>query len=149
MKLNRMSELVENIELTLPHKAPSKFLLFSEGGRAALEFGLFAVTRRMLKNAPKGDGHPVLVLPGFMTGDRSTIVLRNYIESLGYNVKTWDMGLNLGGPEYAFKVADRVEEISKEYNCKISIVGWSLGGVYAREVARQVTDCVRQVITLV
>ncbi len=141
-----MTQSIDNY--SLPEKAPSKLLLFTEGGRAAFEFGLFAATRKILKNGPKGDGHPVLVLPGFMTSDRSTSVLRNYIDSLGYNVKTWDMGLNLGGPEYAFKVADRLEEISDEYGKKVSIVGWSLGGVYAREVARQVPEKVRQVITL-
>ncbi len=136
------------VEHHLPTKAPSKLLLFTEGGRAAIELGLYAATRKILNNAPKGDGHPVLVLPGFMTSDRSTILLRKFIRDLGYDVKKWDMGLNLGGPEYAFKIADRVEEISAECNAKVSLVGWSLGGVYAREVARQRPDDVRQVITL-
>ncbi len=58
------------------------------------------------------------------------------------------MGLNLGGPEYAFKIADLVENIARESGRKVSLLGWSLGGVYAREVSRQVSDSVRQVITL-
>ncbi len=133
---------------SMPIKAPSKLLLFTEGGRAAIELGLYAATNRILKNAPKGDGHPVVVLPGFMTSDRSTILLRRFLKNLDYDVRRWDMGLNLGGPEYAFKIADRVEEIAKETGRKVSLVGWSLGGVYAREVARQQPVLVRQVVAL-
>lgn len=138
----------ESVEHNLPKKAPSKFLLFTEGGRAAIEFGKYTFSNKLLEDAPRGDEHPVLVLPGFMTSDRATYFLRNFISKQGYTALKWEMGLNLGGPEYAFKVADRLEEIYKIYNQKVSIVGWSLGGVYAREVARQKPEMARQVIAL-
>ncbi len=131
-----------------PKGSPSKLLLFTEGARAALDLGAYALTRRMLTKAPKGDGHPILVVPGFMTNDFSTVVLRNFLEKLGYAPKTWDLGFNLGRPEYAFRLMDRLEEIQAAYNCKVSIIGWSLGGVFAREVAREKPELVRQVITL-
>lgn len=129
-------------------KAPSKLLLFTEGGRAAVGLGIYAATHRILKNVPKGDGHPVLVAPGFMASDRSTIILRKYLKDLGYTPKSWKMGINFGRPEYAFRMLARLEEIQERYSCKVSIIGWSLGGVFAREVARLRPDLVRQVITL-
>lgn len=129
-------------------KAPSKLLLLTEGGRAAIGLGLYAATRKMLRNVPKGDGHPVLVAPGFMTSDRVTYILRKFIKDLGYESQTWNLGINLGRPEYAYRMLDRVEQIHEEYGCKVSIVGWSLGGVFAREVARLKPELVRQIITL-
>ncbi len=131
-----------------PIKAPSKLLFLTEGGRAALGLGVYAMTHKLLKNAPKGDGHPVLVAPGFMTSDRVTVILRNFLNHLGYEALTWDLGINLGRPEYAYRMLERVEEIQKDYHSKVSIIGWSLGGVFAREVARLQPESVRQVITL-
>ncbi len=134
----------------IPHKggAPSKLLLLTEGGRAAFGLGVYAATRKILKYAPKGDGHPVLVVPGFMTGDITTVILRSFLKDMGYAPKTWDMGINFGRPEYAERLLQRLEEIQAMYGGKVSIVGWSLGGVFAREVAKEKPELVRQVITL-
>ncbi len=129
-------------------KAPSKLLLFTEGARATVGLGLYALTNRFLKNVPRGDGHPVLVVPGFMTSDFSTTILRKYLKDIGYEVMTWDMGINLGRPEYAERLLERVVEINAMTDRKVSIVGWSLGGVFAREVARTEPRLIRQVITL-
>jgi len=131
-----------------PIPAPSKFLFFTEGGRAALDLGFYFATHKLLRNAPKGDGHPVLVAPGFMTSDRVTKILRKFLNDMGYQAKTWDLGINLGRPEYAYRMLERVKEIHEETGQKVSIVGWSLGGVFAREVARLQPELVRQVITL-
>ncbi|MGK0389026.1 MAG: pimeloyl-ACP methyl ester carboxylesterase [Maribacter sp.] len=131
-----------------PIKAPSKLLFLTEGGRAAIGLGLYAATRKMLRNLPKGDGHPVLVAPGFMTSDRVTYILRSFLKDLGYEPQTWNLGVNLGRPEYAYRMLTRVEQIHEEYGQKVSIVGWSLGGVFAREVARLKPELIRQVITL-
>ncbi|MGB1217282.1 MAG: lipase family alpha/beta hydrolase, partial [Saprospiraceae bacterium] len=129
-------------------KAPSKLLLLTEGARATVGLGLYALTNRFLKNVPKGDGHPVLVVPGFMTSDFSTTILRKYLKDIGYEVMTWGMGVNLGRPEYAERLLERVVEINAMTDRKVSIVGWSLGGVFAREVARTQPNLIRQVITL-
>jgi pimeloyl-ACP methyl ester carboxylesterase len=104
---------------------------------------------RLQKFLPRGDNHPVLVLPGFLASSRSTRPLRNFIADLGYRAHRWKLGYNMG---YSFKLhygmRDRVTELVDRYGEKISLVGWSLGGVYARELAREMPDIVRQVISM-
>jgi pimeloyl-ACP methyl ester carboxylesterase len=105
---------------------------------------------RSLRDAPKGDGHPVMVLPGVLGNDLSMTVLSNRIENAGYKVYGWDHGMNLGPSEDAAQHLERhLQKIYKENgNQKVSLVGYSLGGVYARELARKHPDMVRDVITL-
>jgi pimeloyl-ACP methyl ester carboxylesterase len=101
------------------------------------------------KFLPQGDNHPVLVFPGFLASSRSTRPLRQYLADLGYRAHRWKLGYNMG---YSYKLhygmRDRVTELVERYGDKISLVGWSLGGVYARELAREMPDIVRQVITM-
>ncbi len=101
---------------------------------------------------PRGDGHPVLVLPGFTAGDESTLALRRYLRCLGYHVHGWRLGRNLGfrGERWPIerKLTLRIEELYDRHRRKLSLVGWSLGGIYAREIARTMPAEVRQVITL-
>ena len=81
--------------------------------------------------APRGDGHPVLVLPGFITTDRSTIALRKFLQSKGWDAHGWELGRNFGpiaGIEEG--MARRVTELCAKTGRKVSLVGWSLGGVY-------------------
>jgi pimeloyl-ACP methyl ester carboxylesterase len=105
----------------------------------------------VLMSAPKGDGHPVMVLPGFSTTDRSTKTLRRYLDWLGYDAHAWELGRNLGpraiGRE-GEKLIARLEQIFEQTGEKVSLVGWSLGGMMARQLARRRPDMVRQVITL-
>ncbi|MCU1351251.1 MAG: hypothetical protein JWM05_460 [Acidimicrobiales bacterium] len=106
--------------------------------------------RPLLDRAPRGDGHPVLVLPGFMADDRSTAALRGYLQRLGYAVHGWNLGRNVGPtPHLTRGLRHRVDELRRGApEQAMSIVGWSLGGLYAREIARRVPSQVRQVITL-
>lgn len=102
----------------------------------------------LLQRAPRGDGHPVLVLPGFMAGDGSTLILRHFLSRLGYVALPWLHGRNTGKLrqlEGAIRRFYRAYQVSGQ---KISLVGQSLGGVYAREFAREFPDAVRCVITL-
>jgi pimeloyl-ACP methyl ester carboxylesterase len=119
-----------------------------EGQRAFLEWLSFFGTSRLLERAPRGDGHPVLVLPGFLAGDDSTRILRRYLQSLGYAVHPWLQGRNLGSPSARDALDERLAELQQRYDRKLSLVGWSLGGVYARGVAKRLPGNVRQVITL-
>lgn len=129
-------------------KAPGWFLLALEG-RALWEYGAALLASPILNTAPEGDGHPVLVFPGLATGDFSTLVLRNYISQRGYACHAWDQGLNLGPrPGVLERCVERVQRLRAEYRQPVSLVGWSLGGVYAREIAKAVPDDVRQVVTL-
>jgi pimeloyl-ACP methyl ester carboxylesterase len=127
---------------------PSRALMFLEG-RAIHELGAFIGALPLLSLAPKGDGHPVLVLPGLVASDMSTRPLRGFLKNRGYAVSGWRQGRNLGlrhGVQQA--MVDLVHELSDTYERKISMVGWSLGGLYARQLAKMMPDRVRAVITL-
>lgn len=118
-------------------------------GRAALELGSLPLWWPVLKRQPEGDGHPVLVLPGFLASSSSTGPLRWYLENRGYSAHRWRLGRNYGYDRHLHqKMADRVAELADRHGRRISLVGWSLGGVYARELAKEAPDLVRQVITL-
>ncbi len=129
-------------------KRPSLFLLATEAGRATAEYGLYRLAKYIRKHNKQGNGEPVLVIPGFMTSDTSTKPLREFLDEIGYKSYAWGQGRNYGSPEFVYRTIDQVKEIYAKTQCKVSIIGWSLGGVYAREVAREIPDMVSQVITL-
>jgi esterase/lipase len=88
--------------------------------------------------APRGDGHPVLTLPGFLASDLSMTPMRRYLRELGYDAYAWKMGRNVGGvSRMRAALKDRLTEIHAATGRKVSIIGWSLGGVYARDLALQ------------
>lgn len=129
-------------------KRPSLFWLLSEPGRAIFELGFTLPLANLISWQKSGDGHPVMVLPGFMASSRSTKVLRNFIEKLGYEVHDWGLGRNVGKIDFMVLLLERIDEIYQKTGQQISLVGWSLGGVFARQVAKERPDLVRQVITL-
>ncbi len=117
--------------------------------RVMLELGSLGPALPILLQAPHGDGHPVLVLPGMLAGDGSTFILRRYLKALDYQVHPWKLGRNWGpSTEIRQGIRIRLKELSDRYQRKISVVGWSLGGIYARELAREHPTLIRQVITL-
>ena len=132
---------------------PSLVHMFAEG-RSILELGVTSIFMPFLLRAPKGDDHPVMVLPGFLASDISTKPIRAFLKLKGYQTYGWGLGRNLGteivGGENIISDAliNRVIELSLKHGEKVSLVGWSLGGILAREVARLLPDYVRQVITL-
>ena len=130
------------------HRPPSKALQLL-GLRAISEFGASLALLPFLRRAPRGDGHPVLVLPGLIASDTSTQPLRAYLTDLGYDVHGWGLGRNMGlKPGLEEKMKARLCELHEQTGRKVSVIGWSLGGVYAREIASEVPDAVRSVITL-
>ena len=127
---------------------PSPLLLLAEG-RALLEVGFGIVTAPAMRLAPKGDGHTVLVLPGFLASDRSTSHLRDVLARLGHQAVGWDLGRNLGGiGRLRQALQQRLTQLHHESNRRVSLVGWSLGGVLARDLAYHMPEKVRRVITL-
>ena len=131
----------------------SKILLGFEGVRALYEYGMgHALSNDIRLNCPPGDGHPVLVLPGFGTNDSSTNFIRSFLQDLGYEAYGWGLGRNLGPrngiDELLNNLSLRLNQISDSTGNSVSIIGWSLGGIYGREIAKHVPDSVRQVITL-
>lgn len=105
---------------------------------------------KILRMAPQGDGHPVLILPGFLTNDLYTAALRRNLSKKGYKAYAWEGGFNLGlGEKTAEHLSRQLHRIFEESGGRpVTIIGHSLGGVYARELAREFPDLVRGVITL-
>jgi pimeloyl-ACP methyl ester carboxylesterase len=90
------------------------------------------------------------VLPGFTADDLSTRPMRRFLRDLGYHVHGWRLGRNVGPTGAIINgLRARFGELAERYGGEpISVVGWSLGGIYAREIARSAPEAVRQVITL-
>lgn len=129
-------------------RPPSLFLMLAEA-RAVLEFNTSVMLSPLLMQAARGDGHPVLALPGFLASDLSMAPLRRYLRELGYDTHAWKMGRNFGGvSSKRAALRDLLTRTYEETGRKVSIVGWSLGGVYARDLAVQLPHMVRSIITL-
>lgn len=132
-------------------RAPSALLALTEVPRSLREMGMLRQAEAVLASAPDGDGHPVLVVPGFIAGDGSTAILRRFLKNHGYDAYAWELGRNLGpraiGPA-GEKLMSRLVDIHRQTGRKVSLVGWSLGGIMARLVARRLPEAVRQIISL-
>ena len=116
--------------------------------RALPELARFIAKDRTI-GLPKGDGHPVLVFPGFLAGDPLTAPLRRRLDRLGYWTAGWRLGTNLGlKPGLLAQMVHYVKSVHAGQKRKVSLVGWSLGGLYAREIAKRIPDRVRLVVTL-
>ena len=130
---------------------PSLWLALIEAPRAISEASALIPSRPFLNSLPAGDGHTVMTLPGFLATDRSMSVMREYLSRWGYDARPWQLGRNTGvNRQRALeKLLDRrLKALFEESGAKVSLVGWSLGGLYAREMARRNPQYVRSVITL-
>ncbi|MBW4716972.1 alpha/beta hydrolase [Saccharothrix obliqua] len=127
--------------------APSLLWYLTEPTRAVVDIGQFAAARSLLRAAPSGDGHTVLVLPGLGGGDGTTGLLRRFLVGLGYDVHGWGLGRNIGPSVDAVR-GMRVLLRDLAAAGPVSLVGWSLGGIFARELAREMPELVRLVVTL-
>lgn len=128
---------------------PPALLAAAEVPRALLAVDAWLLAHPWLRLAPKGDGHPVLILPGLLGGDSSTLALRHVLRRLGYHPYKWHLGRNVG-PTAAVRaeLPVAIQRIARRNRSTVSVLGWSLGGIYARELAHRHPDCVRQVVTL-
>jgi len=117
--------------------------------RALLELASLPWCSPLLAAAPRGDGHPVLLLPGFMAGESSLFALKLLLRSRGYAVETWGLGRNVGlHRRHAAALERKVRHMQHAAGRKVSLVGWSLGGMFAMSAAQQASECVRSVLTL-
>jgi pimeloyl-ACP methyl ester carboxylesterase len=134
---------------TAQARRPGLGWFLAEPVRGALTFSALPFAARRLLRAPTGDGHAVLVLPGLLADDLSTGTLRAFLARLGYDVRGWGLGRNIGPTDAVLTGMPRLlRTLVDTTNGPVSIIGWSLGGVYARELARDHAGLVRQVITL-
>ncbi len=124
---------------------------FTEAIRASIELCAFQASREALLGAtPAADGRPVLVLPGFGAGDATTRILRGFLKEKGFAAHGLKGGLNLGPSEEMLRqIKNRLDDVFiKNRNRKVTLIGHSLGGIFARELAHAFPDKVDQVITL-
>ena len=127
---------------------PSAWLQLLEA-RATWELAAGLAMWPWLRFAPRGDGHPVLVLPGLVASDGSTRLLRRFLKGRGYAVQGWGLGRNYGPrPGIEEAMLARLDKLHADSGRRVSLVGQSLGGVYARALAAQRPDAVRSVISL-
>ena len=140
------SGIGRNVEKRL--RPPSRLLMLAEP-RALFELGLGLASAPLLMMAPRGDGHPVLVMPGFLASDGSTKMLRAYLDRLGYETQGWGLGRNIGSMmARRHRLYEQIEALHKKTGRKVSLIGWSLGGIYARDVALTMPDAIRSVVSL-
>jgi len=118
-------------------------------GRALLEAALLPALLPLLAAAPRGDGHPVLLVPGFTASDATMVGLRTFLRSRGYHVETWGLGRNTGFKlKFTQALEQKVRYMHHRHGRKVSVVGWSLGGVYGFYTAHNAPECIRTVISL-
>lgn len=149
-------------ESTFAGYPPSRFLYTAlEPLRLPIELITSHWTTKLQNKQAAGDGHPVMVLPPFMASDQITQSLRARIESWGYDVRGWDLGINAqtrnsDSMEEALKqrrlvserLTDIISEVAHKTKQAVSLIGWSLGGLHALEVAQAIPNSIRQIITL-
>ncbi len=132
-----------------PHQGEPHLLFQLTEWRALLEMASLPWAWPCLTSAPKGDGHPVLLLPGFMADEITLVALKWFLAGRGYDVHTWGFGRNVGfRSRHAQALEQKIRHLHHKTGRKVSLVGWSLGGVFSLYGAHQAPECVRGVITL-
>ncbi|MGB4960219.1 MAG: alpha/beta fold hydrolase [Saprospiraceae bacterium] len=129
-------------------KKPSAFLHITEPIRSFFETirGFFLLLFSKKENL--GQGQVVMVVPGLLSSDISTIILRKYLAKKGFLVIGWGLGINLGRLNVLPTFTNNIKELSKEHGQKMIIIGWSMGGLFCREACQQIPDFIKKVITI-
>ncbi len=103
----------------------------------------------LLNRLPLGDGHPVIVYPGLGAADFTTLPLRNFLRSRGYAPYAWQQGFNFGPKRGVLEACrEQLRQVATQHRTRVSLIGWSLGGLYARELAKEQPAHARCVVTL-
>ena len=140
----RSRPVVRHAHVGAPHALTSLL-----EGRGLLEMALLPMSLPLLMEAPTGDGHPVLLVPGFMASESSLIALKLFLQRKGYDVHTWGLGRNMGfRSKHANALPQKIRYLHHITGKKVSLVGWSLGGVFSMYGAQNALECVRSIITL-
>jgi pimeloyl-ACP methyl ester carboxylesterase len=117
--------------------------------RSLSSFGCLLAAQPWLASAPRGTGEAVIVMPGLAANDLSTAPLRGYLRGLGYDAQGWGLGVNIGPTRKVLNgLQPLVEKLAAHRGSKVALVGWSLGGIYARMIAKQIPEAISQVITM-
>jgi pimeloyl-ACP methyl ester carboxylesterase len=127
---------------------PALLLGALEPFRAAGEFASLLPSAPILATAPRGDGQHVLVLPGFMATDASTVPLRRFLDARGFRTSGWALGRNLGFAAVGHQLRDLLARANDRAGGPVSLLGWSLGGLMARRLAGHAPKAVTRLVTL-
>lgn len=131
-----------------PIKAPALHLLAREA-RVAAELPMFLLRSRSLRDLPRGNGQTILIVPGFGTDDWATLPLRQALRALDFDARGWGLGRNMGmRPQVKAALNEQLQRLHAQQQAKVALVGWSLGGVFVREMARHQPGLVQHVFTL-
>ncbi len=128
-------------------RPPKPSLKYLEA-RAILEAASLLPRAPSLRSLPKGDGRPVVLLPGFFADDRSTWALQKFLRYLDYDASGWGLGRNDGDPEYEAERFIKRLDATADPSAPVTLIGWSLGGVIARITAMQRPELVQEIITM-
>lgn len=134
---------------TGPLSPPSKFNTLREI-RAPLEWLFSYGNRKKLAHVPKGNGELLVLVPGYGADEWSMRPIKKFLHSINYKVFDWGHGRNRGHVTQDTELlADTVKKINENHqNQRVTLVGWSLGGVLSREVARLYPELIKSVITM-
>lgn len=139
-----------NLSATSPVKRPSLALLGAEPFRAAFEFARHHLVKA--NSSKRGDGHAVVIFPGLGADGSSVATLRDHCRSLGYEAFDWGQGFNTG-PQgdldtWLENLKARMTALLSDHEQPATLIGWSLGGFFAREIGKLMAPRLRQVITI-
>ncbi len=130
-------------------RAPARWKLIREARIVVERFALMAKLPGLRASAPRGAGEPVMVVPGVSADDGWTAPLRDFLRFIGYDASGWGLGRNGGNaPKLVPRLTEEVERLSSAKCAPVRLIGWSLGGYLAREVARDRPELVDRVISL-
>jgi pimeloyl-ACP methyl ester carboxylesterase len=130
-------------------RRPARWELLRESRVVVERLALELTLPRLRAAAPRGSGEPVMVVPGVGADDGWTARLRGFVSSIGYDAAGWGLGRNSGNVwKLVPRLAERVERVSSDRRGAVRLIGWSLGGYLAREVARDHPERVERVISL-
>lgn len=147
-RLSRIHSCHTDAHMSL--KPPNALLALSDGPRALADAAFLGITAPLLNRMPRAQKkHSVMVIPGFLGDDRGNALLIRFLRRLGYIARGWEQGRNLGTSSFSEAALRAViEQLLVEGGGKVSLIGHSLGGIYAREIARMEPEVIHQVITL-
>jgi pimeloyl-ACP methyl ester carboxylesterase len=135
------------------HRTPPNVVYaFAELPRAVFEMLSLLPAHALVSRAPRGDGHPVITLPGYRANDSSMHIMRRYLERWGYDPHPWGLGTNFGvgndRVDYEKRFVETLESIVDKRGEAATLIGWSQGGVIARQAAKARPELVRHVLTM-